>query len=195
MYPTLEEIEKLHKKYAPNERLFDLVYKHCNIVWSIAQQIIEKKNLSVNADLVKSGALLHDIATYTYMMQEKEKGELHYYRHAYEGSLLLKQEGFSDEICSLVAHHLGVGLTKEEIIERNMDLPIQDFTPTTIEERLVMYSDKFHSKTPKFNTFASYSVSLNRFGPKGVAKFRALADEFGIPELELLAKKYNYPII
>lgn len=193
MYPTFDEIKNLHKKYAPNEELFNLVFTHCQIIWAIAEQIIAEKKLRLNIDLVKTGALVHDIATYKYLSQKN--GELLYYRHAYEGAIILRKEGFSEEICGLVEHHLGVGLTKTEIVERKLDLPAQDFTPQTVEERLILYADKFHSKTPKFNTFASYSSFLKKYGEPQVLKFETLAKEFGIPELQVLSQKYNHPIV
>lgn len=43
--------------------------------------------------------------------------------------------------------HTGVGLTKEDVLVQGLPLPPADYVAITPEERLVMYADKFHSKT------------------------------------------------
>lgn len=195
MYPTFEEIEALHRKYAPNEQLFELVFAHCKIVLEIADHLLQRKQHNLNYDLVKTGALAHDIGAYTFFALEKEEGEKLYYKHAFEGANILRKENYPDEVCNLVEHHLGVGLPKEEIIERKLELPVKDFLPLTIEERLVLYADKFHSKTPKFNTYVSYMQFTAQFGEEAQKRFKALSEEFGVPDLEVFAQKYHHPIM
>lgn len=195
MYPTLEEIEQLHRKYAPNERLFDLVFTHCKIVWDLAEQIIKTKALKINIPLVSAGALLHDIGTYPFMREYEQIGTSKYYQHALEGFTLLQKEGLPEKLCLLVLHHMRIGLTKEQVDYENLDLPLQDYSPTTQEERLVMYADKFHSKTPQFNSYESYKNFVVRFGDEQAVKLVKLANEFGIPDLKPLAAKYNQPIV
>lgn len=195
IYPTITEIEGLHKNYAPSADMFELVFTHCKIVRDIALQIIETKSLDLNIDLVVAGALLHDIGTYKFIKQFEETGTSKYYQHALEGCIILLNEGFTEELPNLVLHHMRVGLTKEAVIHEKLDIPAEDYSPTTIEERLVMYADKFHSKTPKFNSYESYKKFVSQFGHEQVTKLGALADEFGIPELESLAKKYNHQIV
>ncbi|MBA3723423.1 MAG: HD domain-containing protein [Candidatus Levybacteria bacterium] len=194
MYQTFDQIKALHEKYAPDQRLFELVFTHCQIVQALAQQIIEHKKLTLNIPLVYAGALLHDIGTYTFLEQPPEIGKATYYKHPMEGSRILKYEGMPEDICNVVEHHLGVGLSEDQIIKRGLDLPIQDYSPTTIEERLVLYADKFHSKKPQFNSYASYCTYTEQFGAGSVEKFKKLADEFGIPDIAELAKEYKHPI-
>lgn len=195
MHPSFEEIEQLHKKYAPNEEFFELVFTHCRIVKDLAEQIIKTKALQINIPVVCAGALLHDIGTYPFMREYAQYGTSKYYQHALEGYTLLKKEGVSEELCLLVLHHMRIGLTKEQVVYENLDLPIQDYSPATIEERLVMYADKFHSKTPQFNSYQNYKQFIRRFGDEQESKLARLAEEFGVPELEHLAQKYNHPII
>lgn len=193
-YPTIIEIEQLHRKYAPSTAMFEQVFTHCKIVRDIALQIIETESLSVNKDLVVAGALLHDIGTYKFIRQYEETGTSKYYQHALEGCIILLNEGLSEEITNLVLHHMRVGLTKEAVLHEKLDIPAEDYSPTTIEEKLVMYADKFHSKTPKFNSYESYKKFISQFGEEQVVKLEALAEEFGIPKLESLAKQYKHPI-
>ncbi len=194
MYPTFDQIKTLHEKYAPDQRLFDLVFTHCQIVKTLAQQIIEHKKIQINEPLVYAGALLHDIGTYTFLEQPPEVGIATYYKHPMEGSRILRYENMPEDICNVVEHHLGVGLSEDQIIKGGLDLPIQDYSPTTIEERLVLYADKFHSKTPQFNSYESYCAHASQYGADSVEKFKKLANEFGIPDIAELAKQYKHPI-
>lgn len=34
---TTQQIEELHRKYAPNDKVYELVYGHCQVVNEIAQ--------------------------------------------------------------------------------------------------------------------------------------------------------------
>jgi uncharacterized protein len=195
MYPTLKEIETLHKKYAPNDRLFDLVFTHCKIVRDIAVQIAIDKKLSVNEELLITGALLHDIGTYAFIEQFEKTGESKYYQHAVAGYQIVKNEGVPEDVCKIVQHHMRLGLTKEQIKYESLDIPLEDYSPVTTEEEVVMYADKFHSKKPQFNSYESYLSFIQQFGKEQVVKFESLSKKLGIPELESLAEKYNHPIV
>lgn len=62
--PSASEIEALHRKYAPTESVFELVFTHCKIVSDIATQLAEKSGTNVDIELVRVGCLLHDIGVY-----------------------------------------------------------------------------------------------------------------------------------
>ena len=189
------QIESLHRKYAPSPQVFETVFTHCHIVWEIAGQLIRVKNLKVQEELVMSGALLHDIGAYTFIDVENHFDEKRYIRHGIEGYKILKEEGLPEELCRIAERHTGVGITKRQIINRNLPLPLKDYTAETIEEQLIMYADKFHSKNPQFNSFDWYRAYTQRFGEDTVKKFEEFSHIFGIPELESLSIKYRQPIV
>lgn len=195
--PTTDEIEALHKKYAANDEMFQWVYVHCQAVWSIAEQLIEKNHLSVDADLVRVGCLLHDIGVYPLFddFDKLREGE-HYITHGIRGDAILKNEGFDTVIQRFASHHTGVGLTKESIESAGLPLPHQDYLAETAEERLVMYADKFHSKQnpPCFNSYDWYKKFAAKYGDDKPVKFEKLSQEFGIPDIEELANKYTHAI-
>lgn len=195
MYPTFSEIEKLHKKYAPDQELFDLVFIHSQIVLEIANQLLEKKAQNINKPLIIAGALLHDIGTYPFLLEIRKTGNAKYYQHSLKSAEILRTEKLPEDLCLLAEHHLGVGLTKEEIMRRDMDLPHKDLMPLTKEERLISYADKFHSKKPQFNSYESYKAFAGSFGDQNITRFEKLAEEFGIPDVETLAKKYSHPLV
>jgi len=61
---TPDEIEALHRKYAPSDEVYDLVFTHCLVVRDIAMQLIAKGAFKVNVELVMVGCMLHDIGVY-----------------------------------------------------------------------------------------------------------------------------------
>lgn len=195
MYPNLFQIKTLHQKYAPNERVFDLVFTHCQIVAEIAQQIIAEKKLVISTELVSAGALLHDIGAYQFIDNHGNFDHKNYYKHALAGYTLLKKENFPEEICLIVQRHFGVGLTSEDILLQRLDLPKNDYRPKTIEERLVLYADKFHSKHPRFNRYETYFEFTKKFGNENQTRFEKLAAEFGKPNLQILVEKYHHPLV
>jgi uncharacterized protein len=194
---SLQEIETLHKKYAPSDLVFDVVFVHCQIVKDIAEQLIAKSGLSVDADLVRTGCLLHDIGVYPLFDADNHKlAGRAYLTHGIEGESILKAEGMPRELWRIASHHTGVGLTADDISNGNLPLPVEDYFAETIEEELIMYADKFHSKTtpPYFNSFEWYKQDIAQFGEDKVRKFEAMAEKFGLPDLDILSEKYGFMI-
>lgn len=195
--PTYDEIVALHQKHAPSQAAFDLVFTHCQIVWELAEQLIEKTNLSVDSELVKAGCLLHDIGVYRLYLPNGEIDHANYIKHGTEGYTLLKEEGFDEPFCRFASHHTGVGLTKDEIEEDGLPIPPADYFAETLEEQLIMYADKFHTKTtpPKLMTADTYAGKLKKFGEEKVERFRQFQKEFDTPDLSVIAEKYGSEII
>ena len=191
MYPKESEIKNLHRYYAPSQTAFDIIFSHCEIIWQICSQIINKNALKINIDLVKSGALLHDIGAYKLINAEGAFDEPNYIKHGIIGYNILKEKGFSEDLCRVAKCHTGLGLTKDYITKSNLPLPVDNYMAETVEERLVMYADKFHSKNPKFNSFESYRTTALKFGEENAQKFDNFAKEFGIPNLDNLTNNYR----
>lgn len=194
MIPSLEQITELHKKTATSVEIFELVFNHCQIIWEICEQIIENKNLDVDKEFVKAAALLHDIGAYNVIDKNGDIEGKNYIIHGIEGYKLLKDVSIDDAICEIARRHTGVGITEVDITEQKLPLPLQDYIARTVEERLVMYADKFHSKVPSFNSYESYSTFITRFGADKKDKFAKLKNEFGLPIIEILSAKYGQPI-
>ena len=86
-------------------------------------------NFDVDMELVKTGALLHDIG------RSKTNG----IDHAVVGAEMLKEMGFSDAVADIALRHIGAGIPKEEAIQ--LGLPPQDYFPLTLEEKIVAHAD------------------------------------------------------
>lgn len=156
-----------------------------------------RKNLAVDAELVKVGCLLHDIGVYELLDKDgKERPDIPYITHGVRGESILKKEGFPELIWRFGSHHTGVGLAKQDITRQELPLPVQDYEADTIEEELVMYADKFHSKNtpPNFNTFEHYKQTVAKFGADKRERFAQLAEKFGVPDLAPLIAKYEHAV-
>lgn len=193
--PTNEEIITLHKKYAPNDEAFERVYGHCQVVLEIAQQLLSLSPQPVDSDVIRAGCLLHDIGVYQLYDDDILQGEK-YIQHGILGEDILRSEGYPEVLYRIASHHTGTGLTKEDIQQQGLPLPLADYTAATIEERLVMYADKFHSKTepPQLNSVQWYRHNIGQFGVRKIDEFDALVREFGEPDLAPFAAKYKIVI-
>ena len=186
--PTDAEILDLHTRHAPTPAALDLVYGHCLIVRGIADQILTRAG-DVDGDLVRAGALLHDIGVYQLYGEEGELDHANYIRHGVLGHDLLAGEGLPERICRFASHHTGVGISRDEVIRQGLPIPPGDYIAETGEETIVMYADKFHTKSlpPAFLTAAGYAARVSRFGADKMAAFEALRERYGDPDLASLA--------
>lgn len=194
--PDDEAILALHKRIAPNEGALDLVYTHCLIVCGIAEQLYGRSGADVDIELVRAGCLLHDVGVYQLYDDAGTLDYPNYIRHGVLGHELLREEGFPEVICRFASHHTGVGLTRDDVLRERLPLPPQDYVAETEEERLVMYADKFHSKTtpPTLLTADAYAARLRRFGADKLAIFAAMRTTFGEPDLSPYAAAYGHRV-
>ncbi len=86
-------------------------------------------NFDVNIELLKTGALLHDIG------RCKTNG----IDHAIVGAEILKDLGFSNEVANIALRHIGAGIPKEEAIL--LGLPPKNYIPLSLEEKIVAHAD------------------------------------------------------
>jgi uncharacterized protein len=186
--PTDAEIRALHREYAPTQDAFEIVFEHCRLVCSLASQFFGR--LEVDTDLVRAGALLHDIGVYRLESSA-------YVRHGVLGHELLASSGYPVEICRFASCHTGVGITRDDVVRQALPIPVDDYLPRTPEEELVLYADKFHSKRtpPVFMTGDTYAAEVARFGPDKVRAFGELRKRYGDPSLDALSDATGYAVI
>ncbi|MGW0825271.1 HD domain-containing protein [Streptomyces sp. NPDC002845] len=192
--PSVDQVRALHEKYAPTVDAFQLVNTHCEIVWNLACEIINRAELDLDTELVKIGCLIHDIGVYKLYDTKGNLDERNYVQHGILGHEILRNEGFPETICRFCSCHTGVGLTRSDVIRQQLPLPSQDYIAETPEELVVMYADKFHSKAtpPKFMTATAYANYVKRFGHDKIEKFDAMRAAFGDPDVTALAARYGH---
>jgi uncharacterized protein len=186
--PTDGEILALHRDHAPTREAFESVFEHCQLVCSLAEQFFA--GLDIDTDLVRAGALLHDIGVYRLESTA-------YVRHGVLGHELLASLGFPVEICRFASCHTGVGITRDDVVHQALPIPVDDYLPRTPEEELVMYADKFHSKRtpPVFLSGDTYAAEIARFGEDKVLRFGALRQQYGDPSLSGLSDTTGYAVV
>lgn len=192
--PTDKEIRSLHERYAPTREAFDLVYTHSEIVCEVAEQLLARSGFNLDADLVRAGSLLHDIGVYLLYSTAGKLDHTHYIRHGVLGHELLAEQGLPDELCRFCSCHTGMGLSREDVRQQGLPIPVDDYLAESGEEKLVMYADKFHSKTdpPVLVTAASCAATIRRFGEDKASNFESMLERFGEPDLSPFVNTYGY---
>lgn len=148
---TMDPIKIIKKYYSPESKAYHILVHHSRMVTKKALSIA-KKLTHLNPDLkfIEEAAMLHDIGIFS---TNEPKigcyGDKPYVCHGYLGRQILEKEGFPKHalVCE---RHIGVGLTVEEIEEKNLPVPKRDMIPVSIEEQIICFSDKFFSKDPDF---------------------------------------------
>ena len=105
----------------------DHLIKHCEAVCKKALEL--SSNFDVDIELVKTGALLHDIG----------RSKTNSIDHAVVGAEMLKDMGFPDSVANIALRHIGAGIPKEEAAQ--LGLPPMDYIPITLEEKIVAHAD------------------------------------------------------
>lgn len=117
------EIELLKKVGCP-----EWVINHSIAVYKKALEIA-KYYPEANQELIRKGALLHDIG----------RSKSNDINHAYIGGKIAKELGYSQEVINIIERHIGTGISKEDA--EKIGIPIKDYTPQTLEEKIVSHAD------------------------------------------------------
>lgn len=171
----MDPIEIITKYYTPKSRAYQILVSHSIAVTEKALKIATKRNdLHPNVKFIAEAAMLHDIGIFkTYAPEIFCYGNFPYLAHGYLGCELL--DNLSLPKHALVCErHTGTGITKEEILTKNLPLPYRDMIPETIEEQIIAFADKFYSKSnviPKEKTVDEIRKSLAKFGTSKLAIF------------------------
>lgn len=195
--PSDDEIRALHERFAPNREAFELVHTHCRIVCRIAEQVLTRAGAGLDIALVRAGCLLHDIGVYRLYRPSGEIDHASYLRHGVLGAELLREVGLPEALRRFCCRHTGVGITRDDVVRLRLPLPARDFCAETGEEHVVMYADKFHSKTspPVFVSAASYLRTVQRFGEDKATIFTAMVARYGEPDLAPLVAEYGHSVV
>ncbi len=173
----------IHKHIAPDSELYKVYLPHVTLVTQKALAIAQSINLSKEQlQFIEEAGMLHDIGIVKVDAPELCcTGDLDYIVHTEEGGKMLDAENLPKH-ARVCRTHIGVGITKEDIIERNLPLPPVDCIPETIEERIISFADKFYSKTPGNiwvnKGFEKARASVAEFGEEYAKRFDTWAQEF-----------------
>lgn len=168
----------INKYCAGNEELKQILVTHSRQVADRAQLILARhpewvESGEVDPVFVEEAAMLHDIGV---VLCDAPRihclGTRQYIEHGYLGAEILRQEGLPKH-AAVAERHTGTGITIEQIVREDLPIPLKDYSPRTLEEKLICYADKFYSKT-KLNQEKPYSkirLHLWKYGSDTVARF------------------------
>ena len=122
--PDRSDYEQSLRDAGCSEKVLD----HCRAVRDVALEFAQH-NSNVSVDLVREGAMLHDIG----------RGASHTILHAQRGADLVRAQGISEEVARIIECHTGAGLTADECTI--LRLSPRDCMPRTTEEKIVTHAD------------------------------------------------------
>jgi len=181
---ALNPLEIIEKFYAAGSRTFVLLVRHGMAVAQKAVTIAGGRTAPLNPDMefLQEAAMLHDIGIFlTDSRNLVCIGSHPDVRHGYLGNQILSELGFPrhGRVCEC---HVGVGISAEVIRRFGLPLPERDLLPVTLEEEILCYADKFHSKNGRpegrVKTFEEIENSLKMLGVSHLNRFREWAYRF-----------------
>ena len=173
------DYKALIEKYcAGNAELQHILYTHSRQVADRALMILQQHpewvhSGEVDPVFVEEAAMLHDIGV---VMCDASRihclGKHAYIEHGYLGAEILRQEGLPKH-AAVAERHTGTGIDMEQILREKLPIPLQDYSPRTLEEKLICYADKFYSKTKlgEDKPMAKIRLHLWKYGSDTVQRF------------------------
>ena len=170
----------IDKYYSAQPELRALLLRHSEQVAAYALNLCASHpEWHADTTFIREAAMLHDIGIFLCNAPKIYCfGNEPYIRHGFLGGQLLREEGLPRH-ARVAERHTGSGLTRQQILRRNMPLPIQDWIPETIEEKVICYADKFFSKS-KPDTIATpqtIRLQMERFGEDALTQWLKLEQE------------------
>ena len=172
----------IDRYYSDNLKLRHILVVHSKSVAGMALDIARRHpELDVDCRFLYEAAMLHDIGVYlTDAPGICCFGSEPYIRHGILGAAILRREGLPLH-ARVAERHTGTGLTAAEIVSRQLPLPVQDFSPQTVEEKIICFADKFFSKShlERVRTPQQVLQSLEKYGDEGLQRMHRWMDVFG----------------
>ena len=129
------------------------VRRHSEKVADKAIEIAQKiKKVKVDMNLIEIGALLHDVG----------RTKTHGFKHALIGGKILRQKGFSEKLARICETHILGGLDKEDA--KKFGLPIKNYLPTTLEEKIICLADKHMAGTREVTVQERFNRWFHKYG-------------------------------
>lgn len=163
--PTLREVLLTHSRQVA-DRALAIVDAHPE--WVASGE--------VDRQFVEEAAMLHDIGIiFCNAPKIHCTGSHSYIEHGYLGAELLRQERLPKH--ALVAErHTGSGITEEQVEREGIPIPLRDYCPQSLEEKIICYADKFYSKSHLGETLSIDHVRRNiwKYGHDSVVRWEEL---------------------
>ncbi len=131
---------QLLKKYSSSEKALKGVMKHSVTVRKFALKIAEKikskhPDMKIDMDFIKSASIIHDIGRFDCPPGKDS------YKHGVIGAEILRKEGVDERFAHLCECHVGPGIPKEDVKRQGLNIPVKNYLPENIEEKIITYAD------------------------------------------------------
>ncbi len=126
---------------------------HSHAVAKKALEIAERiTKVKLDIDLIEIGALLHDIG----------RTRTHGFDHGIQGGKILRERGFPESIVRICERHILGGLDKDDA--REVGLPIKNYLPETMEEKIVCLADKYMTGKKEVSVEERFKKWILKYG-------------------------------
>ncbi|HLC96284.1 MAG TPA: HD domain-containing protein [Candidatus Nanoarchaeia archaeon] len=158
----------LLKKHSRNEVSFTRVLGHVKAVQELALEIA-KDIPGVDIEYIRIGSLLHDIGRFDTWPDRVQQ-------HGIVGAEICRKEGIP-QYASICERHLGAGISKQDIIDQKLDLPLKEYVPITKEEKIITHADNLIAGSKRITLQQCLDRWEKELGHKVAEKVKALAEE------------------
>jgi len=179
---AMDSFALISKYYKPKSKAFHILLNHSQAVTEKAMKIaLKHSELNPDLQFIEEAAMTHDIGIFMTNAPDLYCfGDYPYLAHGYLGCELLTTLGFPDHglVCE---RHTGVGISKEEIVEKKLPLPVRDLIPESVEEQIIAFADKFYSKSApnlKEKSLTEVRKALAKFGNSNSKRFEEWCELF-----------------
>lgn len=187
----IDYLALINKYYAQQPQLQHILLTHSMQVRDRALRIVDAhpdwiEQGLVDRQFVEEAAMLHDVGIiYCDAPRIHCHGKHHYIEHGYLGAELLRSEGLHKH-ADVAERHTGSGISEEQIIREERNIPIKDYCPRTLEEKIICYADKFYSKSHLGEEVKMDKVRRNiwRYGHDAILRFEDMCQLMGEESFE-----------
>ncbi len=175
--------KQIDKYYPVGSLRRDIYLRHCGSVTDLALEIAAARRLPLDKDEIETAAMLHDIGIF---MTDAPgigcEGRSPYILHGLLGGMLLRDEGMDEKYARVAELHTGSGITADEVVSQQLPLPVRDYLPVTLLEKLICYADKFYSKSGemKKKPLTAVRASMAKISAGSLKRFDELDGMFGV---------------
>ncbi|MBN2662991.1 MAG: HDIG domain-containing protein [Bacteroidales bacterium] len=181
----MNPLEIIQKYYQKDTKLYYFLVEHSKSVAKKALEVAHNVSyLKPDFVFIEEAAMLHDIGIFlTYSPKIDCFGDRPYIEHGFLGRKILENEGYFKHalVCET---HVGTGLTVDHIRSRNLQLPLRNMEPKTLEEEIVCFADKFFSKNEKY--------LVNEKSIEKIKKGLLKHGQYNLDKFEMWMKKFCY---
>ncbi|MDZ7267751.1 MAG: HD domain-containing protein [candidate division KSB1 bacterium] len=181
----LNPLTLIQKYYDPAGPAYRLLVVHSVLVaakaLALARAYLHRHpGAALDLTFIEQAAWLHDIGILRCHAPALHcHGREPYIRHTILGREILEQEGLPAHalVCE---RHTGAGLTAAEVLRQNLPLPVRDYLPLSLEEKIICLADRFYVKTEHLLyqelTLPQIREKLAKHGPAVLARLQELCD-------------------